>query len=176
MLIGSFTTELVRLACGSENGALDLVIHLDSDISEVIPYLNTVLGGFQYTREPRSVSLRLDGSLVVIHPRKICVNAPGDSAEQEKIVEWLRDKINETWERRDAIEPRFESLAVPQLLEILRLLPRTNCGLCGEQTCMVFASRASKGAKCSDDCPPLEGEQKIKLEKYLGPFELGAFL
>ena len=172
MLIGNYTTEFVHLACGSESGTPDLVIRLDRDISEVIPYLNTVLGGFQYTKEPRSVSFRLNGKLAVIHPRKICITAPGDRLEAEKIIEWLRDKINDTWERRDEIEPRFESVASPKVLEILRLLPKTNCGLCGEQTCMVFASQAAKGVKAPDDCPPLNGEQKTKLTKYLGQFEV----
>lgn len=171
MLIGSYTTKLARLACGSETGMPDLVIHLHRDISEVLPYLNTVLGGVQYTREPRSVSFRLKGKLVVIHPLKICVNAPGDRLEGEKIIEWLLDTINDTWERREQIEPCFDSVASPKVLEILRLLPKTNCGLCGEQTCMVFASQAAKGARTPEDCPPLDGEQKAKLATYLGQFE-----
>ncbi len=172
MLISKFTTEFVRITCGSESGAQDLVIHLDRDISEVIPYLNTVLGGFQYTKEPRSVSFRMNGKLVVIHPLQICVSAPGEKPEAEKVTQWLLDKINDTWERRDEIQPSFESASSPKVLEILRLLPKTNCGLCGEQTCMVFASQAAKGVKTPDDCPPLEGEQKAKLAKYLGQFEL----
>lgn len=171
MLIGNYTTEFARLSCGSESGTQDLVIHLERDISELIPYLNTVLGGFQYTKEPRSVSFRLNGKLIVIHPLKICVNAPGDRREGEKIIEWLLDKINDTWERRDQIEPRFDSAASAKVLEILRLLPKTNCGLCGEQTCMVFAAQAAKGGKRPDDCPPLDGEQKAKLAGYLGQFE-----
>ncbi|MDR3569037.1 MAG: (Fe-S)-binding protein [Syntrophobacteraceae bacterium] len=175
MLIGDYTTEFVRISCGSETGAPDLVIHLDRDISEVIPYLNTVFEGFQYTKEPRSVSFRLgDGKLVVVHPRKICVSAPGDKSEGEKIIEGLLEKINDTWERRGEIEPRTGSAASPQVLEILRLLPRTNCGLCGEPTCMVFASQAAKGRKTPEECPPLEGgEKKSKLAEYLARFDFG---
>lgn len=172
MLIENYTTEWVRLTCGSETGMPDLVIHLERDISEVIPYLNSVFGGFQYTREPRSVSFRLNGKLVVVHPREICVSSPGQGPEGEKITQWLREKINDTWERREEIEPRFEGPASPKVLEILKLLPMTNCGLCGLQTCMVFASQAAKGQKNPDDCPPLEGERKAKLVTYLGQFDL----
>lgn len=170
MLIENYTTELVRISCGSQSEAPDLVIHLDRDISEVIPYCNTVFGGIQYTKEPRSVSFRLRGKLVVIHPRKICVNAPADRLEGEKISEWLLEKINDTWERRDRIEPCFDSVAAPKVLDILRLLPKTNCGLCGEKTCMVFASQTANGIKAPEDCPPLAGEQRAKLEEYLGRF------
>ena len=171
MLIDSCTTEYVRITCGSSTGGEDLVIHLDRDISEVIPYLNTVFRGFQYTKEPRSVSCRLNGKLVVIHPLEICVNDPGDRLEGEKIAAWLRDKINDTWEKRDEIQPSFDSVASPKVLEILKLLPKTNCGLCGEQTCMVFASQAAKGVKAPDDCTPLDEEQRARLAKYLGGFE-----
>ena len=170
-MLNSYTLEFVRLSCGSEAQTMDLIAHLNQDISEVIPYLNAALGGFQYTKEPRSVSLRLHGKLIVVHPREICVNAPGDQSEGEKIIEWLREKINDTWERRGEIEPRFESAPKPKMLEILRLLPKTNCGECGLPTCMVFASNAAEGDRGPDDCPPLDDEGKAKLAKYLEQFE-----
>jgi ArsR family metal-binding transcriptional regulator len=87
MLLNSYTKEFVRLACGSAAQPADLIAHLNQDISEVIPYLNAVLGGFQYTKDPRSVSFKHHGKLVVIHPRKICVNAPSDESEGETIIE-----------------------------------------------------------------------------------------
>ncbi len=171
MLLNSYTNEFVRLSCGSQGQQLDLRAHLNEDISEVIPYLNAVLGGFQYTKDPRSVSFRLNGKLIVVHPREICVNAPGDQSEGEKIIEWLKDKINDTWERRQEIQPRFESAPKPKVLEILKLLPQTNCGDCGEPTCMVFASHVAESEKQPDDCPQLDAEPKSKLLGYLGKFE-----
>jgi ArsR family metal-binding transcriptional regulator len=172
MLLNSYTLEFVRLSCGSETQALDLIAHLDQDISEVIPYLNTVLMGFQYTKDPRSVSFKMRGKLVVIHPREICVNAPGDQLEGEKIIEWLREKINDTWEHRGEIQPRFESAPRPKVLEILRLLPKTNCGECGHPTCMVFASHVAEGGQASNDCPTLDEEGKTRLGGYLEQFKL----
>ena len=167
MLLNSYTLEFVRLACGAEAQPVDLIAYLNQDISEVIPYLNAVLGGFQYTKDPRSVSLRLHGKLVVIHPREICINAPSDQSEGEKIIEWLQEKINDTWERRGEIQPRFESAPKPKMLEILRLLPKTNCGECGHPTCMVFASHVAEAGKGPDDCPSIDGERRTELETYL---------
>ena len=171
MLVDKYTTESVRISCGSESANPDLVIHFDRDISEVIPYCNTVFSGFQYTRAPRSVSCRLDGKLVVIHPFKICVSSPGDKSETEKFVQWLLDKINDTWEKRGEITPGFDSPASPQVLEILKRLPRTNCGLCGEKTCMVFASLTARGDRAPGECPPLEGQGRAELEEYLSQFQ-----
>lgn len=172
MLLNSYTKEFVRPECRPEAQSVHLVAHLDQDISEVIPYLNAVLGGFQYIKDPPCVSFKLHGKLIAIHARKICVNALSDLSEGEKIVEWLREEINDIWDRRGEIQPRFESAPKPKVLEILKLLPKTNCGDCGQPTCMVFAAQVAEGGKDSDDCPPLDGERKTKLAGYLGQFEL----
>jgi len=151
MLLSSYTKEFVRPECRPEAQSVHLVAHLDQDISEVIPYLNAELGGFQYIKDPPSVSFKLHGKLIAIHSRRICINALSDQSEGEKIIEWLREEINDTWERRGEIQPCFESAPKPKVLEILRLLPKTNCGECGQPTCMVFASRVAEGGRDSDD-------------------------
>jgi CO dehydrogenase/acetyl-CoA synthase gamma subunit (corrinoid Fe-S protein) len=56
-------------------------------------------------------------------------------------------------------------------MEILRLLPKTNCKECGQPTCMVFATQVAEGGKEPEDCPPLAGESKAKLDAYLGQFQ-----
>ncbi|MBN1323034.1 MAG: acetyl-CoA decarbonylase/synthase complex subunit gamma [Methanotrichaceae archaeon] len=45
-------------------------------------------------------------------------------------------------------------------LNLYKQLPQTNCGKCGEQTCMAFASGLIARAKKVDDCPPLLEEKK----------------
>jgi ArsR family metal-binding transcriptional regulator len=172
MLLNTYRKEVVRPECRPEAESVHCIAHLDQDIGEVIPYLNAVLGGFQFTKEPLSVSFRLHGKLIAIHPRKIAVNALKDEAEGEKIIEWLKQEINDTWERRSEIQPRFEGAPKPKVLEILRLLPRTNCRECGQPTCMVFATQAAEGGRGPKDCPPLNGEAKAKLQAYLDQFQL----
>ena len=51
---------------------------LDQDIREVLPCLNTVLGGFEYTLEPPSLKLKAHGKLITLHPRRIAINALRD--------------------------------------------------------------------------------------------------
>ncbi len=89
---------------------------------------------------------------------------------RKKIVAWLQREINSTWEQRGEIEPSVEGAKQPALIEVLKLLPRTNCKECGEPTCMVFAVRVIEGAKDHNDCPSLQEEKKEVLAKYLSPF------
>jgi ArsR family metal-binding transcriptional regulator len=172
MLLKGYHKEIVRPECRPEAESLHCIAHLDQDIGEVLPYLNSVLGGFQYTRDPASVSFRIYGKLIAVHPRKICVNALRDEIEMDKILEWLKAEVNQAWEQRAQIQPSFEGAPRPKVLEVLRLLPRTNCRECGQPTCMVFATQVAEGGKGPEDCPPLSGENQAKLQAYLAQFQL----
>ncbi|MGC8491342.1 MAG: (Fe-S)-binding protein [Syntrophobacteraceae bacterium] len=170
MLLESYRKQIIHPECRPEAESVQLIAHLDQDISEVIPYLNAVFGGFQYIKDPPCVTFRVHGKLIAIHSEKICVNALKDAAEGDKIIEWLKQEVNDTWERRGEIVPSYEGAPKPKVMEILKLLPRTNCRLCGQPTCMVFAVQAAEGGKGAEDCPALEGEGKARLEAYLQKF------
>jgi ArsR family metal-binding transcriptional regulator len=172
MLLESYTLEIFNSRCNPGAMAVHCFAHLDQDVSPAIPYLNAVLGGFAFTKDPPSVTFRSQGKLITVHGDKIAVNALKDEEEARKIVEWLKREINEAWGKKDEIEPSYESLPRPQVMQILRLLPKTNCRECGEPTCMVFAVSVTEGIKGAEDCPPLSSENRIKLEEYLGPFNL----
>ncbi len=170
MLLTGYSLEIFKSKCHSDAKGVHCFAHLENDVREVLPYLNTVLGGFVYTKEPPTLMIKNYGKLITIHPQKIAVNALSDQNEAEKIVAWLQREINETWERRHEIEPSTESMKQPVLLEVLKLLPKSNCKQCNELTCMVFASRVLEGSKDQNDCPPIETENKIKLQEYLSKF------
>ena len=149
MLLEGYKMEMFRPKCNPNFQSVHCVAHLDQDISEVLPYLNTALGADDYVKFPPSLTLRVHGKLITLHAREIYVNALNDEIEAEKILGWLKGEINEAWEKRAEIEPKFESRPVAKMMEILKLLPRTNCGKCGEPTCTVFAVQATQGSKGS---------------------------
>ena len=170
MLLEGYKKEIFRPKCNPNFQSVHCVAHLDQDISEVLPYLNSALGGDNYVTSPPSLTLRVHGKLITLHSREIFVNALNDEEEAEKILGWLKKEINEAWEKRAEIGPTYEAPAVPQMMEILKLLPRGNCRKCGEPTCMVFALRAAEGVKGSEDCPDLKDENRAELAEYLGRF------
>ena len=65
--------------------------------------------------------------------------------EANRILAWLKREINEAWQKKNEIEPKREGVPKPKLLEILKLLPKTNCPECGKPTCRVFATRIAGG-------------------------------
>jgi len=54
----------------------------------------------------------------------------------------------------------------PTPIEVYQLLPKTNCGRCGEANCMAFAVRLISLEVKLEDCPPL-----IEEERYRGSYE-----
>jgi ArsR family metal-binding transcriptional regulator len=58
------------------------IIRIKSDISEVLPYLNTMLGGSTYTQDPPSITFKVHGKLITLHSRQIAINAMKDEEER----------------------------------------------------------------------------------------------
>ena len=170
MFLKEYRKEIFRPECNPNFQSLHCIAHLAKDISEVLPYLNAALGGNTYTQDPPSVTFKVHGKLITVHSQRIAINALQDEEEADKILEWLKQEINHTWENKERIEPSFQGIATPQILEILKLLPRTNCRQCGQNTCMVFAVLAAEGVKGPENCSGLHDLHKTKLRQYLRQF------
>jgi ArsR family metal-binding transcriptional regulator len=170
MLLENYELEIFNSKCNPGALSVHCFAHLSQDVSDALPYLNTLLGGFEYLQDPPSVTFKAQGKLITVHGRKIAVNALKDEAEARKIIEWLKREINDAWNQRDQIEPSTQSTPRPKLIDVLRLLPKTNCKACGEPTCMVFAARIVEGAKGIQSCTELAPDAKSALDAYLGRF------
>jgi ArsR family metal-binding transcriptional regulator len=176
MLLKSYKKRIFRAECNPSFESLHCITHLDQDVSKVLPYLNGSLGGFTYIKDPPSVTFRVHGKLITVYGDRIAVNALKDEEEADKIINWLKGEINEAWEKRDQIHPSYDSSPQPQMIEILKLLPRPKgCRACGQPTCLVFAQLVAEGVKGAEDCPPMPEETRQKLRKYLGRFRSAQF-
>ncbi len=174
MLLETYRMEIFNNECMPGAMTVQCFAHLDQDVSAALPYLNAELGGFSYIEDPPSVTFKMHGKLLTVHGRKIAVNALKDEMEARKIVEWLKREINGAWENRETLTPRYEGMPRPQVIQILKCLPKTNCRECSEPTCMVFATRVAEGVKDSGDCPPMSAEAKQSLDDYMAAFSVGS--
>jgi len=168
MLLESYHLELSPASCMPEGKTLHCLARLDQDVGPVIPYLNTLLGGYIVTPEP-SVTFKAQRRLITVHPREIAINAVRDPEEASRILHWLQGEINAAWERRGEIEPSFKATPRPQVLTILKQLPKSNCGRCGQLTCMAFAALLAEGGAGIGECPELSAAGVASLEAYLRP-------
>ncbi|MBT8342923.1 MAG: Fe-S cluster protein [Desulfatitalea sp.] len=172
MLLKSYTKKIFNSECNPAYEGVHCVATLDQDIAEALPYLNAALGGFEYLNNPPAVTFKVHGKLITVQASQIAINALKNEAEADKILAWLQREINEAWENRNRIAPCHEGAPRPNLIEVLKHLPKTNCKQCNQPTCMVFAVRIAEGVLTADNCPILDKEKRGIINDYMGQFDM----
>ncbi len=139
MLIASL--RLVRtLPCLAEPGKIIVIGEPDQPLDGVMPLINAVLPNvISYNPMAGVLTLRRQPGLITFYPQKVMVTQAASVAEGLELLAGVRDLLNQIWECRDQIQPKHAGRQIPRPLDIYELLPRSNCGACGEATCMAFA-------------------------------------
>ena len=161
--------------CMADAKKTRVIADLSDDISPVFPYLNRVVANLLYNPGARSVTLRREWRILTFYPRVAMmakVDGPEDARAQ---LDWFRDLCNDIWRRRGEIEPCYERRKLLGPLDTYLLLPRLNCGDCGEPTCMAFAFALLLENRSPAECPPLRepahAEHGRRLATLLGATE-----
>jgi ArsR family metal-binding transcriptional regulator len=158
--------EIFRPKCDATKEVLHAIGEVDADLSPVLPYLNAELGGWDYDRDNQVLLLKLsEGKWITLHPHKIAIRGCRDLEEAHALMDWIKGQINELYDRRQALTPRYTSRAGLKVMEILKLLPLTNCKVCGYATCMAYAAALREGETTPQDCPPL-WEEKYQTKRH----------
>jgi DNA phosphorothioation-dependent restriction protein DptG len=158
MLLNSYKISRI-LPCLADPEKIRLVAEVSDEIQEVFPYLNALLKGCIYNHPALTLTIKKDGKLFTLHFRHITLAKIEDEKEAEEILKWLKDLINETYEKRDQIEPNYSKGAELKALDIFKLLPGTNCKKCGELTCLAFAVKLVGQEIEIGKCVPLFSEE-----------------
>jgi len=170
-LIGEYRLEVTSPPCDPGAERYNAFAHLQVDISELMPYLNAIWPGAIYDRDGNHLQARWDGRAVTLHARMIAVAGFEERAEAEEAVRQLVSELNQVWQRRQEIEPRYDKRQRPNALAIYRLLPRSNCKACGQASCFAFATQLAAGMTTLDQCLPLgepeHAAQRAQLEALL---------
>ena len=167
--------DIFRPKMDSTKRVLHAIVTFTADISPVFPYVNAELGGWDYDQTNQVLLLKMsDGKWITLQPQKIAIRGARDLADAKALIAWIQGQINDIYARRETIIPRYVSQAGLKVIEILKLLPMTNCKACGYAACMAYAAALREGEIRLEDCPPL-GEEKfrekqVKLQAYLESF------
>jgi len=155
MLLHKYDLKIVLSDCNPSSLKVNALADLSDDISEVLPYLNTVLKGLQYYPEEKILTVKKEGRLISFRPRQIALTKLEDENEATVVMEELKRIVNETYANRDHIKPTYTSRPISRPLDIFKLLPGKNCKECGEPTCMAFALKLVNDEVELNQCPLL---------------------
>jgi ArsR family metal-binding transcriptional regulator len=164
--------EIFRPKMDSSKEVLHAIATFTVDISPSFPYVNAELGGWDYDQTNQVLLLKLsDGKWITLHPQKIAIRGARDIEEAHALLTWIKGQINEIYDRRDHITPRYVSQAGLKVIEILKLTHMTNCKACGYPTCMAYAAALREGEISLQACKTLweekYREKREKLEAFL---------
>jgi ArsR family metal-binding transcriptional regulator len=158
MLLHSY--KITRtLPCLADPEKIRVIADVSGEIHEVFPYLNATLKGCIYNHPANTLTIKKDGKMFTLHAHHITLAKIEDEKEAEEILIWLKDLINETYERQDQIEPNYSMAAELKALDIFKLLPGTSCKKCGELTCLAFAVKLVGRDIEITKCDPLFSEK-----------------
>lgn len=168
MLLRDFKYQLFVPQCNPNAETLNLLAAFSDDISVVLPYLNAVVKGGIFHPDAGTLSFRHGPNFITLFPRRAAVTKIADDEDAVRTLTWLRDLINETDGARSTIEPDYTSREALQPLQVYGLLPGTNCGECGESTCLAFALKVVMEGAGIEACRPLfSGQHEAKRERLV---------
>jgi len=170
-LIEDYEIRLVEPACAPGSARWGVLVNLPSDISAVFPYLNAVIDNAWYDHQNQILILREPGQAYAFRPNEIRIARTDDPVQAQQITTELIEKVNRVWQERDNVTPRFTERTLPAVMDIFKLLPKTNCKQCGYSTCMAYAADLRTGTARLKQCPPLsQPEYAENKEKILNLF------
>jgi len=159
MLLKSYTFETSLPECNTFAETINAIAELSDDIAEALPYLAAVIKPCSYDDNTKILTFKRDGKGIAMYPRQIAVTKLRDRDEAKRVLEQLKDLVNNTYENRANIRPCYKKGGELKYLDVFRLLPGTNCGKCGQPTCLAFATKLVQQEATIDQCPPLFNEQ-----------------
>ncbi len=150
------TASIMVLApCIADAAKIRLIAHLSGDMGEALPYLNAEMREGCYNNDGNTFSFMDGYRMVTLYPRRISIAKADEIVDGWRMLEKIRCRINDVWTRRASIEPSYETRRKPPALEVYKRLPGTNCGQCGQKTCMAFALTLWNGNAVPSQCEPV---------------------
>lgn len=149
------------LPCLAEPGKVIAAGKPDRSLAEVIPYLATLPGVLAYNPETLTLTFRRPRGFLTIYPEKVYITQLDGEEEGLQLLAALAEAVNAAWEGRAELVAVTVKRKAPRPLDIYTLLPQTNCGQCGEATCMAFACNLLAQNREIDECLPLSAQEQL---------------
>ena len=166
MLLHSYKITRI-LPCIADPEKIRVIAEVSDEIHEVFPYLNATIKGCIFNHPAHTLTIRNEEKLITLHARHITMTLIEDEKEAQKILDRMKDLINQTYQNRDQIEPNYSEGDQLKPSDVQKLLPGTNCKECGFRSCLAFAFKLVDQKIEIGKCLPLFSDQFKEKRKVL---------
>jgi ArsR family metal-binding transcriptional regulator len=167
--------------CTADPERIKFLAQADKPLEDVLPILYLAIPNAKYSEKLGALSYMHQQHLITVFANgRITMTYVKDRSEADQLVEETRRLINRALiylkthgkPSQEMVQAKKELTPV----KIYELLPKTNCKMCGEQSCFAFAAKLLNGEKTLQDCPPLNSKEysnyKFQVEKMMNPIKL----
>jgi DNA-binding CsgD family transcriptional regulator/ArsR family metal-binding transcriptional regulator len=138
---------------GPWQGFLVAGFKMEDNIEPLFPYIHAVANKASLSVKPPYVRFVLDKTLCILYPDRGLATPFEDRAEATAFVARLVRFLTEIRAKGHEITPKYALAQRASVLDILKLLPKTNCRECGLPSCLAFAAMLSVQRTSPNRCP-----------------------
>lgn len=153
--------------CSWNKEKMECIGELSSNILELLPYLNTYLKTAIYKKEINTLTYNYDSKIIFVSDSKVRVLKIVSEEDAVKTFEYLKDIINDCYDKKEQIKPSDRENNLPSSFDVYEILPKINCGKCGQSTCMEFASKLVSGEYKPLGCSQISKPENLKMREEI---------
>jgi DNA-binding CsgD family transcriptional regulator/ArsR family metal-binding transcriptional regulator len=126
---------------------------LKGDLRFLFPYINASITDTRYHDRPEYLQFFFEGIKCSLYPTELIAASFTDKPSALSFFDRFIDFVDDLNRRRDVIQPDYRRYSPPSVIDILKLLPKSNCRGCGYSTCIAFAAALRNGEATPGCCP-----------------------
>lgn len=160
------------LPCIADPARIRVIVRIDRDLSPLFPYMKGHLKRGIYLKDPPSFSYQREGKIITIYGDSLTLTKLKDETEIAGEVACVSALVEFIEQKRDEIKPDYSAGRDLSPVALLKVLPRANCKVCGELTCLAFVLKLLADERSIVECRPLftheyEKERSVALNLLL---------
>ncbi len=164
--------EITRPDCMTSAQFVNAIVHMDVDLSDLLPYLNATQKEARYYPKHPFINFSWGFHKVVIEANQIRIIPFEDEKAAQEGAKEVVNLLLEIESNKNEIVPDISPYDPPKVLDIYKLLPKLGgCSECGFPTCMAFATALINKEVALEACKEIIDNKKIsvvKLKEVLG--------
>ncbi len=136
-------------------GVWSLSFKLNQNVAPLFPYINGEMEGALWYEHPGHIRFLYEDYRCLLYPEQASAHFFETRADAQSFPGRFTDLLNSIDAKKENIRPCFDCIFKVPVMDILKILPKTNCRECGYPTCMAFAAAVAGGKAMADQCPAL---------------------
>jgi len=143
------------LPCIADTSKFRIIARVSPPLGGALKLLEPLFPRARYSEKIGALIIQKGNMMITIYSTgNITMTMIKSEQEAREVLDDLRRKINEAIAKGITPVPR-EAMVRVDHSEIYKYLPRSDCQICGEQSCHSFAIRLVGGEVALDKCTPL---------------------